>query len=88
VSYALAVAGDALADFRAIDVLLQERTWDELELLAADPSRLTFVSYGNIAIHEFVHSDDRIVARVAITLIRNDAARTLTVLGLAVETLP
>lgn len=40
-SYGLAVAGDARADLREMDIWLQEEVWDELEAVAADPSLLT-----------------------------------------------
>ena len=39
-NYGLSIAGDARADLHSIDVWLQEEVWDELELLASDPSLL------------------------------------------------
>ena len=39
-NYGLGIAGDARVDLQAMDSWLQEEFWDELEQLAADPSRL------------------------------------------------
>jgi len=86
VSFGLAIAGDARADLQTIDIWLQEEVWDELDRLAADPSLLTPVPPGNSTVHAFSRVYGGVVHYVVITLIRNDGARTLTVLGVSVET--
>lgn len=43
-SYGLAIAGDARPNLRALDYWLQEEFFDELEIIASDPSLLPFGS--------------------------------------------
>jgi hypothetical protein len=85
VSYALAVAADARADLRRIEPWLQEEVWDELELIAADTSVLTPTSSGDSEIHSFNRVSGGMTHYVVIALVRNDATKTITVLGVTDE---
>jgi hypothetical protein len=88
VSYGLAIAADAQADFHTIDIWLQEEVWDELELVAANPSQLAAAPPGHSAIHVFNRVWGGVTYCVIITIVRNDAAKTLTALGITVEQIP
>ena len=84
-SYALAVAADARADLRTIETWLQEELWDELDLIAADPLLLTPASAGNSSVYSFNRVADGVTHYVVIAVVRNDATKTLTILGITVE---
>lgn len=81
-SYALAIAGDARPDLRALDPWLQEEVLDELEVLADDPTVLPTPSPGSDIVYGFSRSSGGTKHYVAVTLSRSDAARTLTALGI------
>jgi hypothetical protein len=85
VSYGLAVAGDARADLRMMDIWLQEEVWDELESLAADPSPIPLVPPGNSVRLVLSRIFGGVTYEVVIAVVRNDARKTLTVLGVSVE---
>ncbi len=69
----------------AMDIWLQEEVWDELELLAADPSRVSLAPPGNSARHAFSRFLGGVTYEVVIAIVRNDATKILTVLGITVE---
>ena len=81
-SYAWQIAGDAIADLRALEPWLQEEVLDEFERLTADPSGLR-VDAGSFAVHDF----ERVIADAArlvfLRLYRYDAKRVLSILGIA-----
>ena len=87
-NYGLALAGDARADLRTIDIWLQEEVWDELDLVAANPSLLAAAPPGKSAMHIFNRVAGGMTYCVVLTIIRNDATKTLTVLGINVEQIP
>jgi hypothetical protein len=81
VSYGFALAGDAIADLRALEPWLQEEVIDQMELLAADPTGLEGEDDDTVA-YTFVCTDRHGLHQVSLTLARNDAARRLTLLGI------
>lgn len=64
---------------------LQEEVWDVLESLAADPSPVPLTPPGNSARHVFSRFRGGFIYKVVIAIVRNDATKTLTVLGVSVE---
>jgi hypothetical protein len=85
VSYGLAIAGDARADFRNLDVWLQEEVWDELEKLAADPSLLKPSLLGNSHTHALNRTSGGTTHRLVMSIVRNDGVKLLTVIGISAE---
>jgi hypothetical protein len=83
VSYALAIAGDARPDLRALDPWLQEEDLDELEILATDPSLLPAPPPGSDILYGLSRLSGGAKHYVAVTLSRNDMTQTLTVLGIS-----
>lgn len=81
-SYALAVAADAAADLRRLDIWLQEETWDELELLLADPSSLPALSLERHTSYTFSREDSDVKHYVTMIFTRNDTSKTLALLGI------
>lgn len=84
-SYGPAIAGDARADIRNLDIWLQEEVWDELETLAADPSLLTPAPLGDSHSHAFNRTSGGATFRLIMSVVRNDEAKRLTVIGVAAE---
>ena len=87
-SYGLAIAGDARADFRNLDVWLQEEVWDELETLAADPSLLKPAVAGDSHTHAFNRASGGTTYRLLMSVVRNDGVKLLTVIGISAEEIP
>lgn len=87
-SYGLAVAGDARVDLQSMDSRLQEEFWDELEQLAADPSRLPSASGTDDVNYEFTRDRSGVRHLITLVVFRNDFSRTLTVLGIDHEKTP
>lgn len=80
-SYGLAVAGDAQADLRLLESSLQEDVWDQLELLASDPSRLPSPSPDDDIAFEFFIDVGAVRHFFLMSLARNDSTRSLILLG-------
>lgn len=87
-SYGLGVAGDARVDLQAMDSWLQEEFWDELEQLAADPSRLPTGFATDDLSYEFRRDHGGVRHLITLALFRNDSNRTLIVLGIEHEKTP
>ena len=87
-SYALAIAGDARPDLRALDPWLQEELLDELDVLAADPTVLPNPPPGSDILYGFCRVSGSTKYYVVVTLSRDDTTRTLTALGISHRTQP
>ena len=89
-SYALAIAGDARHELRALDPWLKEEVFDELETLAGDPTVLPTLGPGSDLVYGLSRISGGTKHYVAVTLSRNDVTRTLTALGITYrhQTLP
>ena len=85
-SYALVIAGDARSDLAAMEIWLQEEVWDALDLLTANPTALVPAISESIATYSFNRIRDGTTYFVTITIVPNDLAMVLTVLGVSVET--
>jgi hypothetical protein len=87
VSYGLRIARDAIEDLRMLQPWLQEEVLDELELLAADPSRLR-VDVDGRAAHDFERVDGGIRHVVFLRVLRDDPRTLLILLGLGMYARP
>ncbi len=80
-SYAVHLAGDAIADLQALDPWVQEEVIDELERVAAQPRQLHPDDDGN-SIHDF----ERLVGGVRhvlfLRLHRDDVRQLLSVVAM------
>jgi hypothetical protein len=84
VSYALTIAGDALADLRALEPWLQEEVLDELELLADDPLLAETLPPGIDSIYSFIRTTANGARHhVVVTLFRSAVHSTISLLGIA-----
>lgn len=81
-SYGLGIAGDARVDLQAMDSWLQEEFWDELEQLAADPSRLPSDFGTDDISYEFKRDHGGVRHLIRLVLYRNDSSQMLIVLGI------
>lgn len=84
-SYALVITGDARADLAVLDVWLQEEVWDALDLVCANPLALVAAPAETISTYGFNRSSGGVTYFVTLTIVCNDAAKVLTVLGVSVE---
>jgi hypothetical protein len=80
VSYNFAIAGDALADLRALEVWLQE-VLDEIEIIAASESILPSLPNTGDTVYAFSRAAAGFKHHIALILTRNDAIQMFTVLG-------
>lgn len=76
-SYVYVVSPKAQAILATLDVELQERTYDELELLAAHPELIKPKSPDQIVVHDFIFSRHDGHHYIFISVRRDDPARTL-----------
>lgn len=79
-SYALRLEDSAVAQLRSLDTSLQEDVLDELDAVAAGPSRLRIDALGE-AVHDFERHlpDGRHI--IFVRLHRDDVTRHVTVLA-------
>jgi hypothetical protein len=83
VSWGLRIAGDALADLKALDIWLQEEGLDELELLCANPPSPRPGAREPSIVHDFERTAAHVRHVVFIRLLRNDSTSTLSVVAIA-----
>ena len=82
-SYALAIAGDARLDWRALELWLQEETIDEIDNLAGDLTLPYATNPDGESVYSFVRSSRGARHYIALTFRRDDAARKIIVLGIS-----
>ena len=82
-SWALRIAGDAIADLRSLDFWLQEEVLDEIDRLCHDPPRPRPSSRTGEIIRDFERTSGGVRQVVFLRLTRDEAKETLMVLGIA-----
>jgi hypothetical protein len=82
VSYGLRIAGDAIADLRALEPWLQEEVLDELEWLAAAPAQLRVDRSGR-AVQDFERTASGKRHVIFLRLHRDAQAQIITLVAVA-----
>jgi hypothetical protein len=79
VSYRLEFAPKAKEGLAALELWLQEETYDEIDGIATDPSSLVVRPGDPISVHDFTRVRGTLIHYVFVTLERDDSSRTLRI---------